>query len=347
MKSVLISCKDTSKTSTFFYNDDVLPEVDLFYNDDCLVKRAKKLKRVALKSNLQYVVFGKPIFQLHFTSSRRWNDLIHNVTILSFDRIGFVDEPSRFGEFIAKNKTIQSIQFEKCLIGHAALDGITSNTKLHTLIVRNCIFDTCLNVDAFGEIVARNSNLCNLAISQCRWYCEYEIFSHQSPFFLPSVAKNIRLSRLKYLDCRTYEKYSVSEDDINAIILIAEKNRFLKEFDFGDLSSFADVQTNVGKNITEICTGLKNNHSVESFGSTVWKFPHFREPLRQIEVRNRLLHEWWDNSVKACLGLESLQIPPYVVLEIIDWLPYVAELSHMKKINMILRIREFSKQKQR
>jgi hypothetical protein len=40
--------------------------------------------------------------------------------------------------------------------------------------------------------------------------------------------------------------------------------------------------------------------------------------------------------LNICIAMSSLQLPNYVLLEIIDWLPYYeAAISHLKKIRLI------------
>jgi hypothetical protein len=47
-----------------------------------------------------------------------------------------------------------------------------------------------------------------------------------------------------------------------------------------------------------------------------------------------------EQMIGQCLALVSLDLPPYVLLEIVDWLPYVQDMSHWYKIKHLIAIRE-------
>ena len=49
----------------------------------------------------------------------------------------------------------------------------------------------------------------------------------------------------------------------------------------------------------------------------------------------------------TCIALNSLKFPPYVLLEIFDWLPDCldSDMSHFKKITLIVKMVEFYKKK--
>jgi len=42
--------------------------------------------------------------------------------------------------------------------------------------------------------------------------------------------------------------------------------------------------------------------------------------------------------VDVCLGLSSIRLPAYVLLEIVDWFPYWYLLDHSKKIKLIIDV---------
>ena len=44
--------------------------------------------------------------------------------------------------------------------------------------------------------------------------------------------------------------------------------------------------------------------------------------------------------VGICLALASLELPPYILLWIVDWLPRFDKLSHHKKIQLITSVRD-------
>ena len=44
--------------------------------------------------------------------------------------------------------------------------------------------------------------------------------------------------------------------------------------------------------------------------------------------------------VDICLALSPLELPPYVLLWIIDWLPRFDKASHHKKIQLITSVRD-------
>lgn len=52
----------------------------------------------------------------------------------------------------------------------------------------------------------------------------------------------------------------------------------------------------------------------------------------RLRVQKHLNHR---NIVNVCVAFASLQLPPYVILEIIDWLPWTLTLSRMQKITTI------------
>ncbi len=53
------------------------------------------------------------------------------------------------------------------------------------------------------------------------------------------------------------------------------------------------------------------------------------------KVGIRLMRYAHPDIVDICLALAPFDLPPYVLLEIIDWLPQFARLSHHKKIHLI------------
>jgi hypothetical protein len=46
-----------------------------------------------------------------------------------------------------------------------------------------------------------------------------------------------------------------------------------------------------------------------------------------------------EEIVGVCLAFASLDLPPYVLLWIMDWLPHYDKLSHHKKIHLIHAVR--------
>jgi hypothetical protein len=42
-----------------------------------------------------------------------------------------------------------------------------------------------------------------------------------------------------------------------------------------------------------------------------------------------------DTLLEFCLALGPLQLPPYVLLEIFDWLPLMAHVRHYPKIKLV------------
>jgi hypothetical protein len=64
------------------------------------------------------------------------------------------------------------------------------------------------------------------------------------------------------------------------------------------------------------------------FGRRVVIFPILRFPYHA------------EQMVGQCLALAPFELPPYVLLEIIDWLPYVQDMSHWDKIKHLTAIRE-------
>ena len=53
--------------------------------------------------------------------------------------------------------------------------------------------------------------------------------------------------------------------------------------------------------------------------------------------------EWLKVSkeiIDVCIALASLDLPPYVLLEIIDWLPLFEYVDHKKKIDLIINVKK-------
>lgn len=55
--------------------------------------------------------------------------------------------------------------------------------------------------------------------------------------------------------------------------------------------------------------------------------------------------EFWSNSVAPLLldistSLSSLQIPPYILLEIIDWIPSMIDFDHKNKIDLLYAVQK-------
>jgi hypothetical protein len=59
----------------------------------------------------------------------------------------------------------------------------------------------------------------------------------------------------------------------------------------------------------------------------------------QQKVGTRLMRIKQDEIIGICLAMSSLELPPYVLLWIIDWLPNYDRLSHHKKIHLIESVR--------
>ena len=348
--------------------------VGLLYCNGQITNRSKKLSKFSFKTLKGFdevirdwlFVLEKRIFLCHLSSARRWRDLFHNITHLSFEKIGFLDDPSRFGEFIAADKTIVTLEFKFCKFGPSALQGITSNTSLRCLSIEDCILPDCYVGESFGNFLDVNPNLEKLAISSC-WQkvatssCSpvtYFIDCTTHTKFFSEIAKHFNeKTRLKYLECRPTNRVNhIPSYHFNAIIKIIRSTRFLKVFDFGDLSNFPDDQSlfhyessrdGVIRNIGRLHTVIEEfNNTIESFGSTEWNSPELFESIKCSALRNKQMRECWESMVSFCMCFEPLLLPPYVVLEIMDWLPLVATIKHMKKITTKWRIREFYKRKQ-
>jgi hypothetical protein len=65
------------------------------------------------------------------------------------------------------------------------------------------------------------------------------------------------------------------------------------------------------------------------------------ETLNRIKrkVGVRLMRYAQPDIIGICLTMSSLELPPYVLLWIIDWLPNYDRLSHHKKIRLIESVR--------
>ena len=44
--------------------------------------------------------------------------------------------------------------------------------------------------------------------------------------------------------------------------------------------------------------------------------------------------------IDVCVAFASLDLPPYVLLEIIDWLPFNIYVEHKKKIDLIVNLKK-------
>ena len=65
--------------------------------------------------------------------------------------------------------------------------------------------------------------------------------------------------------------------------------------------------------------------------------------LSDKHVRNQLSIEWWRVSstiIDVCIAMYPLHIPPYVLLEIIDWFPFYNSVNRKKKIDLILNVKK-------
>ena len=67
-----------------------------------------------------------------------------------------------------------------------------------------------------------------------------------------------------------------------------------------------------------------------------------KETLQRIRARLaiRLMRFAQDEIIGICLAMSSLDLPPYVLLWIIDELPNYDLLSHHKKIELITSVRD-------
>jgi hypothetical protein len=57
------------------------------------------------------------------------------------------------------------------------------------------------------------------------------------------------------------------------------------------------------------------------------------------KVAIRLMRYAQPEIIGICIALSSFELPPYVLLWIIDWLPNYDRLSHHKKIQLIESVR--------
>ena len=69
--------------------------------------------------------------------------------------------------------------------------------------------------------------------------------------------------------------------------------------------------------------------------------------MRREDILSRGVFRWSDDCVQillqhilkeCCLAMLPLELPAYVLLEIIDWLPYMKLLKHGIKINLIIKM---------
>jgi len=60
----------------------------------------------------------------------------------------------------------------------------------------------------------------------------------------------------------------------------------------------------------------------------------------QHKVSIRLMRYAQNNIVLICLAFAYLELPPYVLLWIMDFLPNYDKLSHHKKIELITAVRD-------
>lgn len=60
---------------------------------------------------------------------------------------------------------------------------------------------------------------------------------------------------------------------------------------------------------------------------------------RNLQLRGRMVH---DVLVNLCIVLASLEfdLGPYVVLEIVDWLPHLTHVDHKQKIDLLFQCRQ-------
>jgi hypothetical protein len=66
-----------------------------------------------------------------------------------------------------------------------------------------------------------------------------------------------------------------------------------------------------------------------------WK--HCNRIISSLSIR--LMRYAQPEIIGICLAMSSLELPPYVLLWIIDWLPNYDRLSHHKKIHLIESVR--------
>lgn len=128
--------------------------------------------------------------------------------------------------------------------------------------------------------------------------------------------------------------------------LLAENQtltRFVAQgFQFNEAAMVASLEKNFHLLDVEIIQGYSLEYLLVFF---IKKYIIVRsiEDQRQQQIVSRNKRVSWPivhrMILNSCIAMSPLQLPPYVLLEIFDWLPLIEKhVSHVKKIHLIEKI---------
>lgn len=146
---------------------------------------------------------------------------------------------------------------------------------------------------------------------------------------------------IKMFDCvaqhRHLKKFSISSRResrtfdsvpfIDALVRLLEQNQFLWSLKLYALPTFTEA------NRERIKTAFKNNFSLREFNFASLESTF----IKSIEERNSRL-QWGvihPRLLDLSIAMSPLNLPPYVLLWIIDFLPEFAFVSHHRKIHLL------------
>jgi len=260
-------------------------------------------------------------------------------------------------EALSTNDTLQNINLYHVNADFKSALEIAKMLKINkSLLVLNLggnyfMKNGCMEIAKALEI---NQTLININFAKCM------IKSNQFDAFV----KMLKINKcLQVVNLRDSEP--INNSNINEIIEILTMNPNLKELHFSDykqpliddhwIELLIDTLKNhksilhfhfmfqVSNEMIEKFISLLKQKKLLRVGSHLVYESHVLHFYNERNERNRKQMEWSRISnriIDICIALHSFNLPPYVLLEIIDWLPLYECIEHKKKIDLIINLKK-------
>lgn len=133
-----------------------------------------------------------------------------------------------------------------------------------------------------------------------------------------------------------YLTLDIANIHCDSVAHLIAQNTILRTLDINNSSRHTDWSVSPDNQKT-LTYAMRQNTSLRSLNIQFNKrgANALTEEMQQLSVRNN----WRATLYTLCLVFATLKLPPYVILEICDWLPHMDQVPHVKKIRTIQRLR--------
>jgi len=216
-------------------------------------------------------------------------------------------------------------------MGHNCLEIAKALQINHTLI--DIGLALCgIKIDVF------NSFITMLKFNKCLKIIDLDLNDTIEDSNFKLLCDSLMLNKtLKSIYFNRFEIHSICDDNIKLLINVLKENKTLQSLNMKDNKVSNEMAETLVSLLTRKPT-LSIDFTCDSpIRRSLLKFYNRHNELN----RNKL--EWSkiaNQIIDICIALQSLNLPPYVLLEIIDWLPLFEYVDHKKKIDLIINVKK-------